>query len=295
MNFGVSQSLSSFESSSYISKKAFKMVKEIVEYPTPLSVEYATDVRVFNEELFSLIDDLKDTITQNNLDGLSAFQVGNYYNVIVIKNEGGELLELINPRLIAHSGTVETEEATAYYPDQSAKIKRYENISVVYQDRSGKDCSLKASGSLAILIQRKIDYTFGATFIHKMSKEEREVFEKRLEYGADVGSADYCPTSFKRDKIVLVMNILLGIMALGVVASFFIHNVQLLAEIWSYMLYVAAVVGVVDIIYFFYAQYEAKQQSSCSSCQIGNIVVTALIVIAKLALILLLAYFFIYQ
>ena len=271
------------------------MVKDIIKYPTPLSVEYATDVRVFNDELFSLIDDLKDTITQNNLDGLSAFQIGNYYNVIVVKNDDGELLELINPRLITHHGTVTTEESTAYYPDYSAKIKRYETISVVYQDRNAKDCSLKASGPLAILIQRKIDYTFGATFIHKMSKEEREAFEKRLEYGVDVGNADYCPTSFKRDKLLLVINILLGIMALGVVSSFFIDNAQLLVEIWKYLLYGSAAVVVLDVIYFFYAQYEAKLQSSCSSCQIGNILVTALIVIAKLAFIMLLAYFFIYQ
>ena len=271
------------------------MVKEIVQYPTPLSVEYATDVRVFNEELFSLIDDLKDTITQNNLDGLSAFQIGNYYNVIVVKNDDGEFIELINPRLIFHSGKVTTEESTAYYPNHTAQIQRHENISIVYQNRAGENQTLKASGSLAILIQRKIDYTFGATFIHKMSKEERENFEKRLEYGADIGSADYCPTSFKRDKLVLLMNILMGVMALGVVSSFFMDNVQLLTEIWNYLLYGSAAVAALDVVYFFYAQYEAKQQSSCSSCQIGNIVGTALIIIVKLALIMLLAYFFIYR
>jgi len=271
------------------------MVKDIVKYPTPLSVEYATDVRVFNDELFSLIDDLKDTITQNNLDGLSAFQIGSYYNVIVVKNDDGELLELINPRLIAHSGTVTTEESTAYYPDHSATIKRHENISVVYQDRNGKDCSIKASGSLAILIQRKIDYTFGATFIHKMSKEERANFEKRLEFGADIGSADYCPTNFKRDKIVLAMNILTGAMAAGFLVSLFIDNITLLQNIWQGLFYTSAVVVALDVIYFFYAQYEGKKYVSCNSCQIGNIIGTAAIVLFKLAVIMLLAYFFVYQ
>ncbi|MBA1433246.1 MAG: peptide deformylase [Epsilonproteobacteria bacterium] len=271
------------------------MVKDIIKYPTPLSVEYATDVRVFDDALFSLIEDLKDTITQNNLNGLSAFQIGSYYNVIVVKNDDGELLELINPRLIAHNGSVTTEESTAYYPGHSAKIKRYENISVVYQDRNAKDCSLKASGALAIVIQRKIDYTFGATFIHKMSKQERESFEKRLEYGADLGSSDYCPTNFQRDKIVLGMNLILGAMALAFIAALFIQNPALLQNIWQAMLYASATVVILDIIYFFYAQYEGKKYVSCNSCQIGNIIGTASVILFKLGVIMLLSYFFVYQ
>ncbi|MEN4053561.1 peptide deformylase [Sulfurimonas sp. NWX79] len=271
------------------------MVKEIITYPTPLSVEYATDVRVFNDELFALIEDLKDTINENNLDGLAAFQIGSYYNVIVVKNEDGELIEMINPRLIAHSGRVTTEESTAYYPNQTAEITRYENISVVYQDRDAKDCSLKASGSMAIVIQRKIDYTFGATFIHKMSKEAKEAFENRLEYGGEVGSADYCQTSFKRDKIVLIMNVIMVFMALGFVASLFIEDSLLLQNIWKYLLYGSIGVVLLDVVYFFYAQYEGKQQSGCSSCQIGNIIGTALIVLFKLSIIMLLSYFFVYQ
>ncbi|QOP46095.1 peptide deformylase [Sulfurimonas paralvinellae] len=271
------------------------MVKEIIQYPTPLSVEYGVDVRFFNEELFSLIDDLKDTITQNNLEGLSAFQIGSYFNVIVVKDENGEFIEIINPRLISHSGRTTTEESTLYYPGHTAQITRHENISVVYQNREGENKSLKATGSLAILIQRKIDYTFGATFIQKMSKEEKEIFEKRLEYGADVGNADYCPTTFKRDKIVFGINILIILMALVFIASLFIEDKIVLHSIYNGMLYGSAAVIGLDIVYFFYAQYEAKQQSSCSSCQIGNIMATAAIVLLKLGVVMTLAYFFIYK
>jgi len=156
------------------------MLKDIVIYPTPLGLAYATDVRVFDEELFALIDDLKDTINENNLEGLAAFQIGNYYSVIVVKDENDDFIEMINPRLIAQSGRITTQECTAYYPNQSATIERYKEISVVYQDRNGKECSLRANDNLAVRIQRKIDYTFGATFIHKMSKDERNHFEKKI-------------------------------------------------------------------------------------------------------------------
>jgi peptide deformylase len=157
------------------------MVKKIIQYPQSLGLAYAIDVRVFDETLFSLIDDLRDTIMENNLEGLSAFQIGNYYNVVVIKQDDNTFLEMINPRLISYEGHRTAEEMTAYYPGKKAITQRYNTITVVYQDRFGSDQSLLVSGDLAIVIQRKIDYTFGATFIHKMSKEERDIFEKNLE------------------------------------------------------------------------------------------------------------------
>jgi len=271
------------------------MVKDIVKYPTPLSVQYATDVRIFDEELFSLIEDLKDTMNKNNLNGLAAFQIGNYYNVIVIKNAKGEFIEMINPRLISHSNKITTEESTAYYPSHTAPIERYENISVVFQDKYGNDKSMQASGDLSILIQRKIDYTFGATFMHKMSKVEKEKFENRLEYGATAVSADYCPTTFKRDKIIKVMNVIMALMALAFVSSLFIQDKELISRIWSYLLYGSLSVVFLDIVYFFYAQYEGKKFTSCTSCQIGNIIGTAMIVMLKLSVIMLLSYLLLYK
>jgi len=42
------------------------MIKDIITYPTPPSVQYSTDVRVFNDEILSLIQDMKDTIEANS-------------------------------------------------------------------------------------------------------------------------------------------------------------------------------------------------------------------------------------
>ncbi len=263
------------------------MIKDIITYPTPLSVKYATDVRLFDTTLFSLIEDLKDTITENNLKALAAFQIGDYHNVIVIKQEDDSFLELVNPRLIGHSGSVESEEVTAYYPGQKAKIKRYEQISVVYQDRDGKDNSLRADGELAIIIQRKLDYTFGATYLHRMDKEQRERFETALEYGVDVGTLDYCPTTFQRDKITKVINIAMIAMVVNFIVSFFVKK-----SLWSYQLYASYIVLALSVVYFFYAQYEGKKYTSCTSCQIGNIIGTTVIIFVKLSVIMGVSFFF---
>ena len=267
------------------------MIQQIIKYPTPPSVQYATDVRVFNENIFSLIDDLKDTINENHLEGLAAFQIGSYYNVVVIKQEDGTFLELINPRLLSTNGKITTTETTAYFPGLSAQVQRHDKISVIYQDRDAQQHSLKAQGDLSVLLQRKIDYTFGSSFLHKLSKKEKARFEKKLEFGADVAISEVCPTTFKRDYFTKLANILLVLLALIFVASFFVSDKETLTTLWSSELFISYGVLVTNLIYFFYAQYEGRGLTSCSSCQIGNIIGTTVISLTKLTLIMLLSYF----
>ncbi|OHE07119.1 MAG: formylmethionine deformylase [Sulfurimonas sp. RIFOXYD12_FULL_33_39] len=266
------------------------MIKEIITYPTPPSVEYATDVRVFNEDIFSLIEDMKDTIEANSIDGLAAFQIGSYYNVIVIKKDDGTFLELINPRIISTKGRVVTTERTAYFPNLSADVTRFETISLIYQDREANQHSLKADGNLSILIQRKIDYTFGSSFLNKLNKEEKKLFQKKLEFGSDIAISESCPTTFKRDYIIKIINVVMIAMVALVIASLLVEN-KMSQQLWNYQIYLFTTSVVLNIIYFFYAQYEGKQFSSCTSCQIGNIIGTTVISLVKLSAIMLLSYF----
>jgi len=266
------------------------VIKEIITYPTPPSVEFSVDVRVFDENIVSLIDDLKETIEANNIDGLAAFQIGNYYNVVVIKNKDGSYLELLNPRLLSNSGKLTTIERTGYFPGLSAEVVRYDKISVIYQNRVGENLSLKAEGDLSILIQRKIDYTFGATFLQKLSEDEKARFEKKLEFGSDISIPESCPTTFHRDKILKVINFSMIAMVLAIIYAFFVDETEA-QIIWNYQLYASYAVLGLSVIYFFYAQYEGKQYSSCSSCQIGNIIGTAVIVLMKLTLVMVASYF----
>ncbi|MGE4419659.1 MAG: peptide deformylase [Sulfurimonas sp.] len=268
------------------------MVKEIITYPTPPSVKYATDVRVFNEEIFSLIEDIKDTIEANSLEALAAFQIGSYYNIVVVKKEDGSFLELINPRIINQNGRVTTTEKTAYFPGLSAEVTRYETISLVYQDREGKQHSLKADGDLSILLQRKIDYTFGSSFLNKLNKEEKKLFQKKLEFGSDIAISQSCPTVFKRDYIIKVINGLMIVMIILLIGSLFVDDSSS-GQLWEYQTYLFLTSLGLNIIYFFYAQYEGKRFTSCTSCQIGNIIGTSVILLIKLFVIMLLSYFII--
>jgi len=257
------------------------MVKEIIKYPTTPSLEFGANVRHFNEELFQLINDLKDTLNANNLNALAAFQIGSPYAVIVIKKENGEFLELINPRIIKREGTVEPVETTAYFPGLSAKTSRYEKIKVMYEDANAKQQFLEAQGDLAITIQRKLDYVFGANFRVRLNDNERKIFDAKLQFGTDAITDNGCPTTFKRDKILHVIKFIFVASLVALASKFFLsaESLQLLKTTENYAMLSMLIL---TIIYFFYAQYEGKKYKNCSSCQIGNIIGVTGITLAKL-------------
>jgi len=256
------------------------MVKELTIYPTTPSLEFGAIVRFFDETLFSLIQDLKDTMEANKLDAIASFQIESPLSIIIIK-QGDEYLELINPSILKREGSVEPVETTAYFPGLSATTKRYEKIKVMYQDREANQKFLEADGELSIIIQRKIDYTLGSNFRVRMSQEEKKLFDSKLEFGTDSITNNDCPTVFKRDRIIQAFKIILLLNVFGVIASFFLQeeSLSLLTTVQNYEILSMLVLVV---IYFFYAQYEGKQYKHCTSCQIGNIIGTTVILTFKL-------------
>ena len=265
------------------------MVKEIITYPTTPSLEFGGNVRFFNEELYQLIEDIKDTMDANGLNALAAFQIGSPYSVMVIK-DGDEYLEIINPRIIKREGSIEPIETTAYFPGLSAKTKRYEKIKLMYEDREGKQQFLEADGDLAITIQRKLDYLFGSNFRVRLSDEERKLFDSKLEFGTDAITDNGCPTVFKRDRILHTIRFLMTVAFLALFSKFFLSP-EAVATLREYENYTMLVVLVLTIIYFFYAQYEGRQYKNCSSCQIGNIIGVTAITLTKLLALFGLNYF----
>lgn len=267
------------------------MIQEIMTYPTQPSAEYGTDVRIFNEEIFLLLEDLKDTINANNLEALAAFQIGSYYNVVVLKEEDGDFLELINPRLISTKGKITTTEKTSYFPNLSALITRYNQISIVHQDREAKYHSLVLDGDRSVLLQRKLDYNFGATFLSKMSKEEKKQFEKKLEFGSDITISQSCPTTFKRDYFVKATKFFILIIFLILIGSLFVSDNELKVTLFNTQLYLSCGAFILNVGYFFYAHYEAKKYTSCVGCQSGNIIGTTLIGFVKITVLMFISYF----
>ncbi len=268
------------------------MIKKIIQYPTVMSLEFGGNVRHFDNTLLEIIQDLKDTITANNLNALAAFQIGSPLAVIVIKQDD-QFIEIINPVIIKRDGSVSPVESTAYFPALSAKTKRYEKIKLMYEDREGKQQFLTAEGELAITIQRKTDYLLGANFRIRMDEEEKKLFDAKLEFGTDNIDNNSCPTVFKKDKILHLIKYGFVAGILGLLISFFLNS-EIILTLKTVENTLMLILLLLMIIYFFYAQYEGKKYKHCTSCQIGNIIGTLAILCVKLFLLFLANYFLLY-
>ena len=266
------------------------MIREIITYPSQTGVAYAPDIRVFDKELYSFIDDLKETAEANSLDGLAGAQVGSYYNVVVVKN-GGEFLELINPRILKKKGIQRSTESSSYFPNVSVDLDRYETISLVYEDRYGESHSLRADGDFSILLQRKIDYLFGANFLTKLKDDEKEKFEALL-----MSNGVSCPTTpraFSRDYFVKAGNYIMIVMLLLLGSSLFVSDKPTLVDMWNYQLYFSYVVLGINILYLFYSYYENKRYSICTNCFNMSIYGVVAIGLVRLTLLMIISYFLI--
>ena len=262
------------------------MIQQITTYPTQTTFGFGGTVRHFDETLTQLLTDLKDTIQANSLEGLAAFQIGSPLTVMVIKKED-EFIEIINPVVFTKEGKITPIESTAYFPNLTAQTQRAKKIKLMYENTKGEQQFLTAEDDLAILIQRKVDYLMGSTFLARLSPEEKQLFEKKRASNSNELTLESCPTGLKSDKILnaIKYGVIAGIVALGSVL--FLENTEVLKTLEYYWI---GILLLTTLGYFFYAQYEGKKYNACTSCQIGNIAAMTLIKVIHITGLFLLVY-----
>jgi len=246
------------------------MVQKLVIYPDNRINHASTDVRSFNQTLWDVIEDMTDTMKEHNLEAMAAIQIAYPYNIILIK-QGGEYKEYINPRILTNEGKFDSTETTLYYPNTTLTIPRYDKIKVVYEDRDGKQqYEDMTDREYSATFQRKVDYTFGGTFLDKVSKEQQEQVLQSLAKDGYVQNEEICPTFSKKDYFVSFTDKLLFIMGVTLFAPLFDFSQETMDTLYSIDKFLFPSVIILMIGFFFYAQYEAKQYRQCSSCQVGN-------------------------
>ena len=247
------------------------MVQNITQYPTQTGFDFGGTVRHFDDTLQTLITDLQDTITANNLEGLAAFQIGSPLNLMVIRYEG-DFLAIINPVIFTKDGELTPRESTAYYPNLSAVTKRAKNIKLMYDDIHGKQQFLTATDNLAVLIQRKNDYLLGSTFLIRLSPEEKKIFENKLRGLNAVDAQKACNISPFSDKILTALKYGFIVAFVALLAVF---SSTLLPYLKIFEATIMIIIGLLIGTYFIRALYEGKR---CGVCQFGN---TAAIVLTQ--------------
>ena len=134
------------------------MVREVIHDPILLARKSVPATR----EDLTVAQDLLDTLAANKdaCVGMAANMIGVCKRIIVFDNEG-VYMTMLNPEIIKQSDPYETEEGCLSLLGGPRKTKRYQKIKVQYQTLNFQTRLKSFSGWIAQIIQHEIDHCNG--------------------------------------------------------------------------------------------------------------------------------------
>lgn len=149
----------------------------IVQEGDPILTKVCRPVKEITPRIVRLIDDMKETLIDADGAGLAAPQVGIMRRVVVLYI-GDELVELINPEIIASEGEQQEIEGCLSVPGVWGITDRPEKVTVRGLDRNGDVIVREGEGLSARCICHELDHLDGHLFTEKAV---RILTEKELE------------------------------------------------------------------------------------------------------------------
>ena len=161
-------------------------LRHVLTKEEPALYKQCRPVTDFNGRLHQLLDDMADTLAEENGVGLAAPQVGVLRRAVIVletnvpEGEDDILIELINPEIIETSGEQIGAEGCLSVPGEYGLVRRPMNVKVRAQDRYGEFFEVEGTGLTARCFCHEIDHLNGIVFT---SKCERMLTEEELEKG----------------------------------------------------------------------------------------------------------------
>ena len=156
---------------------------EVVHYGDPILRKKCSPVTDL-EKIEALINNMFDTMYEENGLGLAANQVGVDLNLFIIDISSFEDDEkthvFINGEIVASSGESWFEEGCLSIPDVRLNIKRPDTIQFKFQDVSGKAHLEEFDGLMARAIQHEVDHLNGIFIVDRVSQTTKMSVDKSL-------------------------------------------------------------------------------------------------------------------
>ena len=130
-------------------------------------------VEEITPKIHRLLDDMAETMRAAQGVGLAAPQVGILRRIVVIEVEEGNLIELINPKIIAYAGEQEGTEGCLSVPNKWGTVKRPMHVTVRALNRYGEEFEITGSEFLARAICHELDHLDGVLYIDKATHIEK--------------------------------------------------------------------------------------------------------------------------
>ncbi len=140
----------------------------------PILRKTSRPVTEFNDRLFDLLDDMKETMYNSGGVGLAGPQVGVLRRVVVmdVSEDRSDYLELINPEITGFEGEQTGHEGCLSLPGLCGVVTRPNIVKVKAQNREGKWCLYKGEGLKARCFCHEIDHLDGVLYKDKLDEGE---------------------------------------------------------------------------------------------------------------------------
>jgi len=148
-------------------------VRRIVYCGEPVLRRKASRVRRIDDEICTLLDDMAETMLENDGLGLAAAQVGESVSVVVVRRgaESDDVIELINPRIVETEGEETGNEGCLSLPTLRGTVVRPARTVVEAFDREGNEIAIEGEGMMARCLCHELDHLAGTLFIDTVEPE----------------------------------------------------------------------------------------------------------------------------
>lgn len=117
--------------------------------------------------IVTLLDDMIETMRHADGCGLAAPQVGVLRRIAVVEVKEGEVIELINPEIIAREGEQQETEGCLSIPGRFGVTKRPKRVTVRATNRNGEVYEITGEDLLARALCHEIDHLDGHLFTER--------------------------------------------------------------------------------------------------------------------------------
>lgn len=138
-------------------------IRKILTAPDETLKKKCKEVKVIDENTWTLLDDMYETMLNGDGVGLAAPQIGVLKRIVVIEVNNIKL-ELVNPQIIAKSGEIVDVEACLSVKGVQGYVKRPEKVTVTALDRFGNRFEFTGRGLMAKCICHECDHLDGILF-----------------------------------------------------------------------------------------------------------------------------------
>ena len=156
-------------------------LRKIVEQGDECLTKVCRPVTEFNSRLHELLDDMVETLADANGAGLAAPQVGVLRRLCIVMDEdSGVYIELINPEIVAQSGEQTGLEGCLSVPGKWGIVTRPNVVRVRAQDRDGQWFEVEGEELTARAFCHEIEHLDGHLYTehidHFLSEEELRAY-----------------------------------------------------------------------------------------------------------------------